>query len=193
MYNCIQERQTTNKGNKQMAQRKTIFKAMSKFLSKDATRGTLQGFYIETINEVETRITATNGHVLCSHKMDTEQFRFECVQEFRVPAPEELNDLIIYANPKTTPMDEQLYSPTGAHYPKYRNIIPLPHTMTDVDKLDFHISFDPKNVQIVIDAKKYFGMSHAEHAFDYATTKLGACLSYDAETEIIIMPIRRSN
>ena len=165
--------------------KKSIFKAMEKFLSKDTSRGALNGYYVEIDGELAT-ITATNGHVLCSHIMELESLKTEMLNEFRVLPNDDAKEFIIFANKK---LNKPLYD-YDEKYPKYKNIIPNVGSMTLAKDLTFHIMLNPGNSKIVCDAKKYFGMYNSACPFDMATTKLGACLSKDDNTTILIMPLR---
>jgi len=171
--------------------KKSIFKAMQKFISTDESRASLLGFNIELNHEgYEATITATDGHVLCSHTKDLEQLKFEIHEEFNtLPTDfDTLESFQIYPNPKKRP-NGKLFE-TENQYPRYQNIIPRIETMTKLEDLDFYVATNPKMAQICCDAKKYFDMGGASYPFDYAYTKLGACLSQSTDTTIVIMPLR---
>jgi len=174
-----------------MAKQKSIFTAMKKFLSTDTSRTSLCGYNVELDHENFTAtITATDGHILCSHTKEIENFKFELLQEYNfIPNNfDNLESFVIYPNVKTR-LGNDLYD-IGTNYPRYKNIIPKIETMTSIENLDFFVATNPKMAQICCDAKKYFCMGGASYPFDYASTKLGACLSQDSETTIVIMPLR---
>lgn len=174
-----------------MAKQKSIFNAMKKFLSTDTSRTSLCGYNVELDHaNFEATITATNGHILCSHKKDLEDFKFELLQEYNfIPSDfDSLESFIIYPNPKTR-IGNDLYD-TSTAYPRYQNIIPKIETMTRIDKIDFFVATNPKMAQICCDAKKYFCLGGAAYPFDYASSRLSACLSQDSQTTIVIMPLR---
>ena len=173
-----------------MAQ-KSIFKSMKKFLSTDTSRTSLCGYNIELNHaNFQATITATDGHVLCSHTKDLENFKFELLQEYNfIPNNfDSLESFIIHPNPKSR-LGGDLYD-TETPYPNYKNIIPKIETMTSIENLDFFVATNPKMAQICCEAKKYFNMGGASYPFDYASGKLSACLSQDSETTIVIMPLR---
>lgn len=170
---------------------KSIFNAMKKFLSTDTSRTSLCGYYVELDHEnQEVTLTATNGHILCSHKKDLENFKFELLQEYNfLPNGfDTLESFIIYPNPKTR-VGSELYE-LQLNYPRYQNIIPKVETMTRIDKIDFFVATNPKMAQICCETKKYFLMSGENYPFDYATSPLSACISQDTYTTVLIMPLR---
>lgn len=172
-----------------MAQ-KSIFKAMKKFLSTDTSRTSLCGYYIELDHgNFEATITATDGHVLCSHKKDLESLKFDLVQEYNF-LPEDfdtLENFVVFPNVKTRG-SYGLYE-TNSQYPRYENIIPKIENMTRIDELEHFILTDLKMGVICCEAKKYFGMDNSGQSFDYANGKLNACLSDSNSTRVLIMPL----
>ena len=139
-----------------MAKEKTIFKKMEKFLSTDTSRTALCGFFVEIDEEYDkATVTATDGHVLCSHTLDREQLEHQMQLEYRTLPNFVAYEYIIYHNPKTAPHHDNSLFSKEAIYPKYKNIVPNYLDLVPSNQIDYNIQLDHKYSKRIWHGKSY--------------------------------------
>lgn len=177
---------------------RNALKAVSRFAAKDDFRHYLNGVKVES-NPIQTRLIATNGHVLAVHRADAKEEN-EGVWDGVIPI-DAVNTLLKMKTNMRTLKNEPItltgqdtgeiradwngqsiiFRPIDGTFPDYKRIIP--RTVSDAASW-----YDLKYLQIIADAADDLGMKNG-YTFRFNGDSAGLA-SIGADMVAVVMPMR---